>query len=106
MQRLILFVALAIGITLGYVDSRPTWDDTGVMAFAVLGTSFLLGALAPRRPWAIALAIGVWIPLLDIVMHGNYGSLIALVLAFVGAYVGSIVRRGMISGERHGRVRG
>ena len=93
MQRFVLPVALAVGIMLAYVDSRPSWDDTGVMAFAVLGAAFVLGALAPHRPWAIALAIGAWIPLLGIATHANYASLLALVFAFGGAYDGSLFRR-------------
>jgi hypothetical protein len=93
MQRFVLLVALGIGITLGYVDSRPSWDDTAVMAFAILAAAAVLGALAPQRPWAIALAVGVWVPLLDILTQANYGSLLALAFAFAGAYAGSLLRR-------------
>ena len=93
MKRTALLVALALGIMLAYVDSRPSWDDTGVMAFAVFASAVVLGALNPQRPWAIALAIGVWIPLMGIVMQSNYGSLLALAFAFAGAYAGSLLRR-------------
>ena len=93
MQRLVLLVGLAVGIALGYVDSRASWDDTGVTAFAVLAASFVLGALAPQRPWAIALVVGVWIPLFGIVTRANYCSLLALALAFVAAYAGMLLRR-------------
>ena len=93
LERLVLFGAVAVGLALAYVDSRPSWDDTGVTAGALLLAAFLLAALAPRRPWVVALAVGIWIPLFGIVGRGNYGSLLALVVAFAGAYAGSLLRR-------------
>ena len=93
MQRILLSVALVLGGLLTYVDSSPGWDDTGVMAGAIFLASGLLGFLGPQRPWLWALALGLWIPLLGIVREQNYGSLVALVLAFAGAYAGMAVRR-------------
>jgi hypothetical protein len=93
MQRFVLLAGLAVGTALGYVDSRPLWDDTGVTALAVLVSTFVLGALAPQRPWATALAVGIWIPVFGIVGRGNYGSLLALAFAFAGAYGGMLLRR-------------
>jgi len=93
MQRILLAVALVLGGLLAYVDSSPGWDDTGVMAGAIFLASGLLGFLGPQRPWLWALALGLWIPLLGIVREQNYGSLVALVLAFAGAYAGMAVRR-------------
>jgi hypothetical protein len=46
-----------------------------------------------RRPWRWALAVGI--PLLNIVIQGNFGSLIALAFAFAGAHVGALVGRSM-----------
>ncbi len=94
MQNVRLVVAVAMGGLIAFVDSRPDWDDTGVTAFAVLISSGVLGFLGPKRPWLWALAIGLWIPLLGIIREQNFGTLIALVLAFVGAYVGMAIRRG------------
>jgi hypothetical protein len=93
LERLVLFGAVAVGLALGYVDSRPSWDDTGVTAGALILAALLLGALAPRRPWAVALAVGSWIPLFGIVGSRNYGSLLALAVAFAGASAGSLLRR-------------
>ena len=93
LERLVLFSAVAVGLALGYIDSRPGWDDTGVMAFALLVAAFVLGALAPRRPWAIALAVGIWIPLFGIIGGRNYGAALALAFALAGAYAGSLFRR-------------
>jgi hypothetical protein len=44
-------------------------------------------------PWLWALCIGVWIPIMGIALHQNYGALLALVFAFIGAYAGMGVRR-------------
>ena len=96
MQRIALLAGLTIGIIIGYIDSRPTWDDTGVTAVAILATSLVLGALAPERPWATALVVGVWIPLFGILTRANYGSLLALAFAFAGAYAGMLLRRAIV----------
>src|SRR4051794_3638136 len=90
---LMLLPALAAGWALAYIDSRPTWDDTGLTAAALLACSALLGAVEPRRPWLWALAIGVWLPLVEIAGSHNAGSLIGLVLAFIGAYLGAALRK-------------
>ena len=92
MQRALLIVALALGAAVTYVDSRPTWDDTGVTAGALLVISGVLGFLGPKRPWLWALALGVWIPLLGVIRAHNYGTLLALVVAFAGAYGGMAIR--------------
>ena len=94
-QRLVLLGGMAAGVAFGFIDSRPGWDDTGVMAGAVLLVALTLGALAPQRPWAAALAVGIWIPLFGILTSRNYGSVLALAFAFAGAYAGSLLRRAM-----------
>jgi hypothetical protein len=93
MQRIVF----ALGVLLGYVDSRPTWDDTGITAGMLLIATAIAGALAPQRPWLWALCIGVWIPLFGIRNSANYGSLIALAVAFAGAYAGMLIRRSVIA---------
>ena len=92
MQNLLLAVAVIAGLFSAYVDSRPTWDDTGILAFSILIVSGLITLLGYRRPWVIALAVGIWIPLHGIFITHNYGSILALVFAFVGAYGGWLVR--------------
>lgn len=89
----LLIAALALGFLVTYVDSRPNWDDTGVTAAAILLSCGFLGAVGPRQPWLWALAVGLWIPILGIVQTQNYGSLLALGVAFVGAYAGMGLRR-------------
>jgi hypothetical protein len=86
-------VAPALGFVIGIVDTSPGWDDTGVSAAVLFACCATLGALRPARPWRWALAVGMWIPALNIARLHNYASLIALVFAFGGAYAGSVARR-------------
>jgi len=83
-----VMLAAILGITIAWIDSRPNWDDTGVSVFMVLVASLLCGFLATQKPWLIALAVGIWIPLFGIVFTQNFGSLLALLPGFAGAYAG------------------
>jgi hypothetical protein len=66
MQNILLALAVLAGLFSAYVDSRPTWDDTGILAGGLLIISGLLTLLGHRKPWLIGLAVGIWIPLHDI----------------------------------------
>ena len=92
MQKVLVVVALALGGVVAYVDTRPTWNDTGVTAAALLLASCVFGFLGPKRPWLWALALGVWIPLLGVIWTLNYRAVMALVVTFVGAYIGMAIR--------------
>jgi hypothetical protein len=96
MQKVLLALALGFGLLVAYVDSRPSWDDTGVTAMAILVSCGLLGVVSPNRPWLWALAVGLWIPAFAIVLTRNYGSLLALLFAFTGAYAGMALRKAFL----------
>jgi hypothetical protein len=96
--NLALFVvAVALGIAIAYVDSRPKWDDAGITAFSMLLSAGVFGLIGPQRPWLWALGIGIWIPLHGITRAPTLGSLVGglLILTFpmVGAYAGMALRR-------------
>lgn len=95
MQKIFIAIAVIAGLFFAYVDSRPTWDDTGVLAGAILLTCGLIAVIGYQRPWLLALAVGAWIPLRGILITHNYGSILALVIAFVGAYGGWALRFGI-----------
>lgn len=101
MQRLkfwvILAVAVGLGLLITWVDSRPTWDDAGITAGAILILTGLLGLSMPQRPWLWALAVGIWIPAQDIFLHHNFGLSPVIVIAFVGAYAGALVRKALVA---------
>jgi len=95
MQNLLLAVAVLAGLFSLYVDSRPTWDDSGILAFGILIVSGLITLLGYRRPWVIALAVGMWIPLYWILTTHNFSTILVLAFTFVGAYGGWLVRLGI-----------
>ena len=94
-QNILLAVAVLAGLFSAYVDSRPTWDDTGILAGGLLIISGLLTLLGHRKPWLIALAIGMWIPLHDIYLSHDLRMLLVLLFPLIGAYAGWLVRLGI-----------
>ena len=93
MQKVLVIVALCLGLSIAYMDSRPTWDDTGITVMALLFSSGMLGFLGPKRPWLWALAVGIWIPLLAILTKHNFGLIVVFIFPFLGAYAGMALRR-------------
>ncbi len=92
-HKILLTISVTLGLFAAFVDSRPNWDDTGILALAILLASTLLGAIGRTRPWLWALGIGLWIPLYNIVAKQTFASLLALVFAFAGAYLGAGIRK-------------
>jgi hypothetical protein len=86
-------IAVAAGLAIAYVDSRPAWDDSGVTAGALSISAFAVAFLAGRRPWLWALLVGGWVPAIEFGIGGHPASFIALVFVFVGAYAGHGVSR-------------
>lgn len=93
MQRLLLAIAVVLGGLIAFVDSRPTWDDTGITLFAIVAVCGVLGLIAPERPWRWALAVGIWVPLVEIPLYWAFAALVAPLVAFVGAYAGTALRK-------------
>jgi len=96
---MVWLAALLLGSTIAYVDSRPTWDDTGVTALALVFAAAMCGFVAPRWPWRWALAAGIGTPLLAIARSpslASVGMLLVLVFPFAGAYLGMMVRRSLL----------
>jgi len=92
-RSVLLVIAVFAGLFLAYVDLHPNFDDTGILVGLILLISGLLALLGYPRPWLVALLVGAWIPLHDILTTRNFGSILALVFAFVGAYAGWGVRK-------------
>ena len=94
-SRLIAGLAIAIvaGIAIGYVDSRPGWDDTGVTAVSLLLSGGVAAFVAGRLPWLVAVAAGIWVPLFERSSLASGGPLAALVFAGIGATIGWLIGR-------------
>ncbi len=90
---LLLLVALALGALIGWVDSRPGWDDTGITVGLIVLATGLLGLAQPSAAWLWALAVGAWVPVIEIPAAGNPAALLALVVAFICAFGGALVRK-------------
>jgi hypothetical protein len=88
LQKILLVVGLVCGLLLAILDSLPHWDDTGILVGGLLLSSGLLALLGCRKPWLLALAVGIWIPLHDIFLSHDPRMLLVLIFPFVGAYAG------------------
>ena len=88
-KSLILIIPVIItGLLIAWIDSRPNWDDTGISVLMVLVAATVFGYFTLKRPWLTAIAVSIWIPLFGILATHNFGSLLALVPGFAGAYLG------------------
>lgn len=99
----VLLFALALGLAIAWMDSRPHWDDTGITAGSLLLSAGLCGFLAGRRAWLWGLAVGLWVPLTVVAKHLSIGSvaggLVILAIPMVGAYAGVALRRMLAVGR-------
>lgn len=85
--------AVISGILITWIDSRPTWDDTGIIAFMILFATAICGFIHPKKFWLWAILVGIGIPIFGIVTSFNFASLLALAIAFIGAFAGMLTRK-------------
>jgi hypothetical protein len=90
-DRLLVAAALAAGLAIGFIDSRPTWDDTSITVGALFTVSAAIAAIAGRRPWLWGLLVGMWIPIFEIRPGGPAAPMAALLFAFIGSVLGWVV---------------
>jgi hypothetical protein len=95
-QKVLLAIAVVAGLFIGFVDSRPGWDDTGISVGLILLTTGLLALLGYRRTWLLAVVVGAWIPFYGTLVTHNGASIAALVIALAGAYAGRLCRAGIV----------
>ena len=86
-------IALAIGIAIGFVDSRTTWDDAGITAGALLIAAAVLAAVRPKSWWVSGLLVGAPVPIFNYLLHDNMQAIAALAFSLVGAGVGAGIGR-------------
>ncbi len=100
MQKILFVAAIAAGLLIAFVDSRPTWDDTAITVAALLVCGGIIGLLVKRRPWLYALALGLWLPLWEGIASRNFTVLITLIFPFVGMYAGWALGKVLRSARR------
>jgi hypothetical protein len=83
----VLAAALAVGVFV----ATSTTDDTGILAGIVLFSAAAGGFITPKLWGGIALAIGLPTLVIEI-LRANPTAVIVLVIAAVGAWIGSFVR--------------
>lgn len=88
-----LVLSTISGLGIAWFDSRPNWDDTGISFGLILIVAFVFGLTTNGKTWLIALSICIWIPVFGLVSSLNFGSLLALIPGFAGAYIGFGIRR-------------
>jgi hypothetical protein len=101
-QKLLLIAAVVFGLVITFIDTRASWDDTGITVMALLFVSGAVGLLAEKRPWLFALAVGLWLPLWYILTTHDLKMLIVLAFPFVGVYTGWALRSGIRKLRRAG----
>src|SRR5204863_9035240 len=82
-----------IGFLIAKLDTSKNWNDTGVTAGLILIAAFIPGFLVPRFAWLCAIIIGGLIFSFNVALAGNYGSAVAILLAFTGAYLGVLCKK-------------
>jgi hypothetical protein len=94
-----IVVAVAAGLGIAFLDSLPGFDDTGVtaagLAIAALAAVLIEGSGRVLRVAALAVLVGIWIPIFEIAAPGSYGPLLAFVFSAVGAFIAWVIVRGL-----------
>ena len=89
-----LVVVLVVAFAVGLFVATATTDDTGILAGIVLFAAAGCAFAVPKVWGGIALAIGLPTLLVETV-RGNLGAVIVLLIAALGAWIGSFVRRSL-----------
>jgi hypothetical protein len=97
-----LILALAGGMFAGWVDFNN--DEPQAAVLVILVVTFLLGLMRPKLAWLWAISVALCLPAVYLVASslgyrpvsppspGWYASLLALIPAFIGAYLGALGR--------------
>ena len=89
----LFIVSMSIGLLIAWIDFRPNWDDAGITAIFIFGTSMIFGFSMPRFAWLWAILDGIWIPITNLLFNQQYATLIVLMVAFIGSYSGVFIRK-------------
>jgi hypothetical protein len=102
-QKTLLMVALITGLLIAYVDSRPSWDDTGITVFGLLLSAAIIGLFVRRRPWCYGLAVGAWIPVYQLYQSHDFRFVLVLIFPMAGLYIGWGLRTAVLRWRASGR---
>jgi hypothetical protein len=89
----LMVVALGLGLLVAAIDSRPTWDDSGITAAMLILAAGTVSAIDGRRPSLWAALVGLPLPIIEVPATGSPAPVVALAFAAVGAVLGLVVHR-------------
>jgi len=89
---IVLSLSAIAGLAIAWIDTRPNWDDTGITVMMVLCAATLFGYFTAQKPWLTALAVSIWLPIIEIISTHNTASLVAVIPGFIGAYFGYFIK--------------
>ncbi len=102
-RRDAIFYLLAVLCGIGIGSADVVVNDLLFTALLVVMACMVLGMLRPRWPWRWVVAVGIFIPLTEFAAYALltvkptraqiYGSFLAFLPGFAGAYGGAVVRR-------------
>jgi hypothetical protein len=90
---LLAATGLALGLVIAAIDSRPTWDDTGVTVGLLVVAAAAVAFVDRRRPWLWAVLVGAPLAMIEVPTTGSLAPLAGLAFAAVGAAVGWLLTR-------------
>jgi hypothetical protein len=90
------------GAAIAVVDTRPGFDDTGVVAvllvLAATIATLVMGGRRPASPVIATVLVGAWIPVAEWGSGAGPAALLALAFAALGAGIGVALGR-MLPGD-------
>jgi len=92
-----LIFSIIAGLLIAWNDTRPYWDDTAISVFLIITSAALFAFLAGKKPWLIALAVGIWVPLFIFYSTYDFKIFLVLIPAFIGAYINFFIKKIIIS---------
>jgi hypothetical protein len=90
-ELIVAAFALVVGAGVAWIDTRPTWDDSGITGGLLLLTTGFAAA-AGVRWWAAALLVAGPILVAEFSSAG-WGILVVLAFTVAGSLVGALLRR-------------
>lgn len=73
MKKILIGISAVIGLFSLFIETRPIWDDTGILVVGIFLACGLLALIEYQRPWLLALVIGIWFPLYRITVEHPVG---------------------------------
>lgn len=88
-----LIIAILCGLIIAWIDSRPNWDDAGIIATLIVIIAGLISYFYKTKPIVWGLAVSCWIPVFGIIKSSDYSLLIIIIFGIIGAFLGFFISK-------------